>query len=82
MDITQVREINKVYMEKIEEEDFENSLSVDIFNASTEIINVEPLMGSELDILSVGEYTRRYNSKMRELVELLKMDTSIFIGGY
>jgi len=72
MDMLKVKEINKSYMLKVKEENYENDVTMDICNASSALIYLEPLVGSDADKDTFGEFTRRFNDRMRELEELLK----------
>lgn len=74
MDITKLKEISNEYKNKAEKENYSNDTTVDIHNVSSELIELIEfkLVGSEADILTGGEYTRRFENNLEELQNLLK----------
>lgn len=72
MDMKTVKELNKVYEAKMIEEDYMVNETMDIYIATKTLMDYEVMVGSEADILTYGEFTRRFNSAMEELQGLIK----------
>jgi len=71
MDMVKVKEIEETYRLKAEEENYDNNKTVDILMIASEVIELKPLIGTEADILTWGEFTRRFNNCMKELEALI-----------
>ena len=72
MDMLSIIELSKVYALKVKEENYTNTRTMDIYMCTRDLIKLESMIGSEADILTWGEFTRRFNSTKEELQGLLK----------
>ena len=72
LNVEDVRDIKTVY-----EDDFyngdESDYVIDIIAACNDIVENYYKMGTEIDELTWGEYTNRYNLAMEELERLIKV---------
>jgi hypothetical protein len=73
MDIKIIKALNEIYRIKMKNEQMENRETIDIYTCTRDILIYEPMLGTEVDELTWGEYTRRYNLKMKELHKLLRV---------
>ena len=71
MNIITVNKINKQYKAKAKEENYEVNNTIDICIASSDVLAAESLIGTEADTLAFGEFTRRFNSAMINLEQLI-----------
>ena len=71
MDMVKVKEIRETYMLKAKEEDYSSERTVDIAIAANDAVTWEPLVGTEADTLTWGEFTRRFEKAMTELEALI-----------
>ena len=71
LNVEEVREIKNVYEDKFNNGD-ESNYVMDIIITCNDIIEYYYKMGTEIDKLTWGEFTNRYNLAMEELEKLIK----------
>ena len=74
LNVEEVKKIKTVYEDKFDNGD-ESDYVMDIIIACNEIIEYYYKMGTEIDKLTWGEFTRRYNLAMEELERLIKEES-------
>jgi len=71
MTIDNVKLINEEYKKKMEEENYEVDLTMDIYSCTNEILIWYNRIGTDADTCTGGEATRRFENGMRELETLM-----------
>jgi tRNA U34 2-thiouridine synthase MnmA/TrmU len=72
MNISKVREIREEYKKKAIDENYMNGNTNDILWTCNRVMEYDQLIGTTLDKLTFGEYTRRFERWMEELETLME----------
>jgi hypothetical protein len=78
MDMNYVYRLNKACWEKVNAEDYQDeddeNRTIDLVNITQALLAYDGMRETEADEKTFGEFTRRFNTKMEELENLLKGD--------